>query len=305
VETREPTQDDLDELRMLIDAQESALDPNHKPASPSWPFELLRGHNDAPRNQVWLDDGKIVAWASMQPDEHRHRIEIELFRVPGFPQLRSAWDWCLSVGAADYPDWVLWPTLNHLDVEMAAMLTETGFELLRRYHFVTRPLRDDAYPELPEGVSIDVVTTADDFLEWHAAHQDSFSQHFGFTPRPAEPWIKHFTEYDGADPNGRFLLRVNGEVAGFVTCTNDNAHDNGGYVDLLGVRHAFHGQGFGKLLLRWAFAYCSSRGFTDVDLAVDTGNTSGALGLYSAVGFTTLSEFHLYARPAQPSPDAG
>jgi ribosomal protein S18 acetylase RimI-like enzyme len=48
--------------------------------------------------------------------------------------------------------------------------------------------------------------------------------------------------------------------------------------------------------LRWAFSYCAGRGFTDVDLTVDTGNESGALALYERVGFRTLSEFHLYAR---------
>lgn len=297
MESREPTKADLDELRALIDAQESALDPKHKPASPSWPLELIRGHNDTPRNRVWLDGDQIVAWASMQPDEHRHRIEVELFRRPGFAHLRDVWDWCLAVGEADFSDWVLWPTANYLDEEMAAVFIETGFELIRRYHLLTRPLSDEFYPELPDGVTVEVISTDDQFVEWHAAHQDSFSNHFGFTPRPAEPWIKHFKDYDGADPDGRFLLRVNGEVAGFVSCTNDNAHENGGFVDLLGVRHAFHGRGYGKLLLRWAFAYCASRGFTDADLAVDTGNTSGALGLYSSVGFTTLSEFHLYAKP--------
>jgi ribosomal protein S18 acetylase RimI-like enzyme len=96
---------------------------------------------------------------------------------------------------------------------------------------------------------------------------------------------------------GRFGCIVNGDVAGFVICTNDNAHENGGFIDLLGIRHDFQGRGFGELLLRWAFAYCVSRGFTDADLAVDTGNSSGALGLYSKVGLTTLSEYHLYAQP--------
>ena len=297
MDTREPTLDDVEELRQLIDAQESALDPKHKPASASWPIELIRGHNDAPRNRVWLDQGRIVAWASLQPDEHRHRVEIELFREPGFAGFADVWTWCLTVGAEDFADWVLWPTANYRDDEAASLFTSTGFEMLRRYHLLTRPLSGEVYPDLPPNASIDVIATDDDFADWHRAHQDAFSQHFGFTPRPAETWIPHFRDYDGVDPDGRFLLRVDGEVAGFVSCTNDNAHENGGFVDVLGVCHAFQGRGFGELLLRWAFAYCASRAFTDVDLAVDTGNSSGALGLYSKVGFTTLSEYHLYARP--------
>jgi ribosomal protein S18 acetylase RimI-like enzyme len=233
----------------------------------------------------------------MQPDEHRHHVEIELFRSPGFPAVRDVWNWCLSTGDEDFPGWILWPTSNYLDEEIATVFTETGFSLLRKYHIVTRSLGPLDFPELPEGTSIDLITSDEDFREWHVAHQDAFSQHFGFAPRPADKWIPHFQDYDGADPKGRFLLRVDGNVAGFVTCTNDNEHENGGFIDLLGVRHAYQGKGFGELLLRWAFAYCAGRGFSDVDLTVDTGNESGALALYERVGFRTLSEFHLYARP--------
>lgn len=295
--TRIPTEDDLDELRLLIDAQEGSLDPNHKPASPSWPADLVAGFVDTPRNQVWTDQaGKIVAWASVQVDEHRERLDIELFRVPGFPQPNSMWTWVLTVAETEFPGWVVWPTINYLDEEMATVLSATGFGLIRRYYLLTRPLENERYPELPEGVTIEVMRGADDFAEWHAAHQDSFSNHFAFAPRPAEKWLAIYLGADSADPDGRFLLRVNGRVAGFVACNNDNAHENGGYVDLLGVRHEFHHRGFGELLLRWAFAYCAGRGFTDVDLSVDTGNESGALALYERVGFTVMSEFHLYAR---------
>ncbi len=295
--TRVPSETDLPELRDLIDAQEGALDPKHKPASPSWPVELLRGHNDNPHNLVWTDaDGTIRAWASMQPDAHRKRIEVELFRDLDFPDLAAVWDWCLDLASQDYAGWVLWPTANHLDPEMASVFRNTGFALIRKYFLLTRPLAADAYPELPTGVSVDVISSDDDFAEWHSAHQDSFSTHFGFTPRPAEQWIPHFRNADAADSDGRFLLRVDGRVAGFVSCTNDNAHENGGFIDLLGVRHEFHRRGYGELLLRWAFAYSASRGFSDVDLAVDTGNESGALALYERVGFGPLSEFHLYAR---------
>jgi len=298
VKTRQPTMDDVAELRALIDAQESGLDEKHKPASEAWPIELVRGHYDSVRNQLWTNNGQILAWASLQPDAHRRRIEVELFRQPGFDHMPEVWKWCRDIAETDFPGWVVWVTVNYRDAEMAGVFTSTGYELLRRYHLLTRPLQGEKYPELPANASIDVIVSDSDFVEWHAAHQDSFSTHFGFTPRPADQWIPHFRDYEGADPEGRFLLRVDGDVAGFVSCTNDNAHENGGFVDVLGVRHDFQGRGFGELLLRWAFAYCVSRGFTDADLAVDTGNSSGALGLYSKVGLTTLSEYHLYAQPA-------
>jgi hypothetical protein len=74
--TRTPTEADVPELKALIDLQESTLDSRHKPAADAWPIELIRGHNDAPRNTVWVNDtGQIVAWASLQPDEHRQRLK--------------------------------------------------------------------------------------------------------------------------------------------------------------------------------------------------------------------------------------
>lgn len=294
---REPVETDVPALLDLIDEQERALDPEHKPASPSWAIELVRGYVDPPHNRLWsTPDGVIHAWASVQVDEHRSRLEIEMFRRPGFTEMATVWNWCLSLAAKHYSGWTVWPAISSLDTEMAAVFESTSFTLLRRYFFLTRPLNDEHFPELPTGVNISVMTTDDDFREWHAAHQDSFSRHFGFTPRPAEKWIAHNLDADAADPDGRFLLRIDGVVAGFVACSNENAHRNTGYVDLLGVKHEFHHRGFGELLLRWAIAYSAERGFTAVDLAVDTGNESGALALYERVGFARQSEFHVYSR---------
>lgn len=295
--TRTPGEGDIPELRELIDAQESALDPLHKPASISWPTDLIRGYVDEPHNRVWCaEQGTIAAWASVQVDTHRQRLEIEMFRQPQFPELAQVWDWCRSIADSEHPGWDVWPAISSRDGEAARILEATDFTILRRYFFLTRPLTDDAYPELPADVTIEVMRTAEDFHEWHAAHQDAFSRHFGFMPRPADVWIDHYLKSDAADPDGRFLLRVNGVVAGFVVCSNENVHLNGGFVDLLGVRHDYQRRGLGELLLHWAIAYSANRGFSDIGLSVDTGNQSGALALYERVAFTKLSEFHVYAR---------
>lgn len=300
--TRIPHLEDAPELAALIDAQESALDPGHKPAPESWPRDLLKGHFPNPQNQVWCDDaGVILAWASCQPDPHRRRVEVEVFRRPGFPDLAAVWQWCVERGSSDFPDFVLWPTINSYDEEFAALLTTSGFELLRRYHMLTRPLQGETPPLLPAECTIEVMRSPADHLAWHTAHQDAFSRHFGFTPRPYDDWIALMRDSESADPDGRFLLRVDGQVAGFVVCGLDNAHDNGGYIALLGVTHQYQGRGYGELLLRWAFSYSAGKGFTEVDLVVDTGNVSGALALYHKLGFTPLSEFHLYAKNPSPS----
>ena len=295
--TRVPLEQDVPELRELIDAQEREFDPNHKPAGSSWPTDLIKGYVDEPHNLVWCaQDGSIVAWASVQVDAHRKRLEIEMFRRPQFPHIAEVWDWCLDVAASKYSGWDVWPAISSLDDELANTLTSTGFTLLRRYYFLTRPLNSEEFPGLPHNVTVERMHSPDDFREWHSAHQDSFSRHFGFSPRPAETWIDHFLKSDAADPDGRFLLREDGAVAGFVSCSLENSHLNGGFIELLGVRHDYQRRGYGELLLRWAIAYSASRGYSDIGLSVDTGNQSGALALYERVGFTRLSEFHVYAK---------
>lgn len=296
MEHREPTADSLIELRELIDTQEGSFDSNHRPVPEAWPRELLEGTHGSARNRVWCDErGKILAWASLQPDEQRRRIEIELYRLPHYADAALAWQWCRDVGNLDYPGWDLWITINQRDVEMSGVLNATGYGVLRRFYVLTRSLSHEPYPELPAGVDVSVMSGDGDLRAWHRAHQDAFSTHFGFTSRPYEQWIKLMVRPGTEDPQGRFLLRRDGEVAGFIACTNDNAPLGGGFIQLLGVTHDFQHRGYGQLLLAWGLAYCSERGFTTVDLYVDTANTSGALALYEKLGFAPLAEFHLYA----------
>ncbi|MGW2557740.1 GNAT family N-acetyltransferase [Streptomyces sp. NPDC001514] len=59
-----------------------------------------------------------------------------------------------------------------------------------------------------------------------------------------------------------------------------------GWVRALGVLPSARGRGIGALLLRQAFAEFARRGRTTVGLAVDTGNTTGALRLYERSGMS-------------------
>jgi ribosomal protein S18 acetylase RimI-like enzyme len=108
---------------------------------------------------------------------------------------------------------------------------------------------------LPAGI---VVRVADDTIEdmhvLHTLHQDSFSSHFGFKPREFENWMALELEKLTRDPAGNYILIDNGTPAGFLFSATEMAHENGGYIDLIGVSHAHQGKGFGKLLLQCAAA---------------------------------------------------
>ncbi|MFZ9317052.1 MAG: GNAT family N-acetyltransferase, partial [Candidatus Nanopelagicaceae bacterium] len=56
--------------------------------------------------------------------------------------------------------------------------------------------------------------------------------------------------------------------------------------------------GYGELMLRWAFAYYSSIGRKSLELNVDTGNESGALRLYEKLGFKVKSAWQHFENKA-------
>ena len=129
---------------------------------------------------------------------------------------------------------------------------------------------------------------------WWELHQDSFSKHFGFAPRPMELWIEQTKAASTLDPAACFILDYQGEPAGFVQLANANYHLNGGYVDVLGVAHKFQGLGLGQILLQHGINHSVDQGRDFIELNVDSGNESGALRLYEKLGFKPNSGWKQY-----------
>jgi ribosomal protein S18 acetylase RimI-like enzyme len=147
--------------------------------------------------------------------------------------------------------------------------------------------------ERPE-VSIRLVSGDQDMQIWWALHQDAFSKHFGFAPRPMKLWIEQTLAASTFDPEACFILEFEGEPAGFVSLANANYHLNGGYVDILGVTHKFQGLGLGQTLLQHAINHSVQQGREFIELNVDSGNESGALRLYEKLGLKPNSAWEQY-----------
>ena len=133
---------------------------------------------------------------------------------------------------------------------------------------------------------------------WWATHQDSFSKHFGFLPRPFEEWKAMIEKAVGIDLNARWILYREGSAVGFIECTDIKIDIGAGYVDGIGVIQSQQGKGYGELMLRWAFAYYASIGRKSLELNVDTGNESGALRLYEKLGFKEKSSWQHFENKA-------
>ncbi len=71
-----------------------------------------------------------------------------------------------------------------------------------------------------------------------------------------------------------------------------------GYTDMLGVRRAWRGRGLAKQLLAVSANEFAASNHPYATLGVDTDNPSGALQLYSSLGYEPVHRMTVYEREA-------
>ena len=131
---------------------------------------------------------------------------------------------------------------------------------------------------------------------FHATHQNSFFNHFGFALGELDKW-QELVLGSATDPNGVLMTFKSGELVGFCQCNDEYVIDNRGFINLLGVTLENDGTGIGEALLQTGVPYGITKGYDSVELNVDTGNESGALKLYDKVGFKAESSWIQLHRP--------
>lgn len=288
-------------VRDLVNRHELAVDPDAATMSDDGVAELMAGYIDESQGWLVIDGGQqVCGFVQMHPDANRSLFFPDVYCDPSHPYIEqltaSAVDFVLSQTQIEHPHWSLRAGLNAKDDLLRGAYASRGFSYLRKFWSLSRPIFEtDAWPALPPGVEItQVQETREAMLVLHALHQDAFSKHFGFKPREFENWMALQLEQQTRDPAGSFLLSYEGEPAGFVLSATEMKHENGGYIDLIGVAHEFQGRGFGRLLLQIAIAYAKAQGFEKINLNVDTGNESAALRVYEAAGFKPFSAWEQF-----------
>jgi len=231
------------------------------------------------RGELWRTD------AYVHPSQQGHGIGTELaVELEAIAGSRGARRVQAGVAEPDAPGRRLFAALGY---EPVRVFREMRIEL------TTQPER----PVWPAGIVADEFDADRDAVEFHAAQQEAFSDHWEYTPRGFEEWRGLHIATERFDPSLWRVLRDGGEIAAGVICEANRY--GGGWVGVLFTRRRWRGKGFGRALLREAFVRFWDRGERSVGLSVDADGTLGAFQLYENAGMRPALGWVMFEKDLQ------
>ena len=190
------------------------------------------------------------------------------------------------------------------DEEAKALMRSRGYVEIRSTFTMCRALDPDEDPgSEPAGVTIRPFRDGEDDRLLHDLEERSFQDHWGHQPTNFESWNEALRAEDW-DPSLVWIAEAEGTPAGFLVAF---LFETCGFVGILGVLREFRGRGIGTALLQRSFGEFARRGRSEVRLAVDAENTTGAVALYERDGMRVCRRYDAYdlgtqeARRATPN----
>jgi ribosomal protein S18 acetylase RimI-like enzyme len=185
------------------------------------------------------------------------------------------------------------------DTALVRGLEASGFTHVRRFSRMRIDLSSAELPErtpaLPDGVTLVTVHSDAERRRLHAVQQASFADHWNHVERSFEEFVEQAEARGSQDPDGWWLLEVDGVPAAVCIVDESRVDLDDGYVSTLGVAREFRGRGLAVLLLTRALVYYRDLGRSGVQLSVDSDSPTGANHLYEKVGMQTSREIHAWA----------
>jgi ribosomal protein S18 acetylase RimI-like enzyme len=193
------------------------------------------------------------------------------------------------------------------DERQARWLTDAGFEKVRTWWQMTRPVTIDEASAVPspdeweqDGARFrlvrrdgDGMPDEGDLRELHEVLEGAFVDHFNSREETFDEFLHRLREDPGHRWDHWWLAElIDGDapqpVGALIGTVSDGPTGPGGsYVSYLGVLEAARGRGVAKGLLRTIIADAAGRGRDRVGLEVDADSSTGAAGLYTSMGWTT------------------
>jgi GNAT superfamily N-acetyltransferase len=149
-------------------------------------------------------------------------------------------------------------------------------------------------PAWPDGLRVVPFDPERDALEFHAAHEEAFADHWEPAPRDFEPWSTEHLRSERFDPTLWCVVRAGDEIAAGTICAGDTY--GGGWVQALFTRRPWRGRGVGAALLGDAFGRFWERGEHSIGLGVDAESDTGAFRLYERAGMAPALGWVMYEK---------
>jgi mycothiol synthase len=180
------------------------------------------------------------------------------------------------------------------DAEVATvrLYQRSGFERVRYSWVMRRPL-DRPLPDVAPMPGVRFVTYTDELSEpLRRAHNVAFADHWGSQPWTVEDWKQWAVENRWFRPDWTVvaLAEPHDAIAGYAMSAGyepDWAAQgwSEGWTSRIGVLPAWRGRGLGRALLVESMRRFAADGMAVAGLDVDAENTTGAVALYTGLGY--------------------
>ena len=179
-----------------------------------------------------------------------------------------------------------------------ALFEAHGFRRARSFITMRRDLAEPIpATDLPSGLR---------FAMWHPdldeatrlAHNDAFRDHWGSDPQTPERWRHFVADAPGFRPDCSWLALDGTTVAGYTLATvaDDPAGGSVGWLGTVGVRRAWRHRGVASTLIARSLESLAAAGVGRAGLDVDAENPTGAVRVYTALGFDAGDESIIYSK---------
>lgn len=245
------------------------------------------------------EDGRVVGYGDRWREAERDRSWLDV-RVPaGRTDVGAALLAELERRAAPDvdPGALSMGYAASVDETMRSVFEAAGYESIRASYRMSIALDAPSPPEWPEGITVGTFRPEDE-AHVHAAHQESFRDHWEHKDETIEEWRKWMIASPQFDPTLWFVARDAGEVVGISLCTVHSSGDpEHGFCRVLAVRRPWRRRGLALALLRHSFVEMQRRGMRRGSLGVDAENLSGAVALYERAGMSVVRRADIWQKP--------
>jgi mycothiol synthase len=193
---------------------------------------------------------------------------------------------------------------NDRNAGVRALAESAGLHPVRRWYEMDRDLTDLGEPvPVPEGLRLAAWEPAID-ERLRAAHNEAFAGNWGTFERDSTYWKQWVSGATAFRPALSLLLWDGDQIAGYQLVYEFEADTAAtgvrtAWIGQVGTRPPWRGRGVASTLLTHVLATCRVHGYQRAALSVDTGNSTGALGIYERAGFAVVNCVTSYGCPIQ------